>query len=419
MVITRPHRSAIRLGSIKPTNAVPNLVPRRQLSGPSKQPSISGGILETFRRWHTAFRRRLCPSTQKDNSTESPQDQESFHPRVHQLSDLARVAKPLELPSDVHIKFLDTHHAVETAIAPILAPLAAEEGGVSQILVSMDTERNIMRTIGVSVIQLAFHSIPRKIFVIPVHKFEMLPVSLMEMLTSSRVIKIGNQVNNDLSTLQRQFKELQQTKTFATVDLQAFCLQHGVIRPGDSAALQALLVKALGRYMDKKPHDYHNWEGRTIPKLMLNGAALDAYAIRLIYEKAAAQPLVPLVEFNTQPGTAVSLLGRIGWFNEIVARGVITSPQPNKYDSIEVNTPDRNRLLVDITELVHPDQGAQFYPLPGVHDRHSARRMKPISYTLGQLRSRTGDAPLKVVWPISSLEMSKDTGTLAAAGEIS
>ncbi|KAF9528872.1 hypothetical protein CPB83DRAFT_853889 [Crepidotus variabilis] len=379
----------------------------RRISGPPEAKPAQGGIFENFRRWRIALFSRFEARNPSNNLKKKPPEQDTFHFIIHRLSDLARIAQALELPSNVHVEFLDTPQAVESAISPILVPQDAEIEDSSNILVSMDTERNIMRAIGVSVIQLAFHSTPERIFVVPVHKFDSLPASLLETFTSKRVIKIGNQVNSDLSTLQRQFKELQQTKSFATVDLQAFCLERGVIRPGDSAALQALLVKALGRYMNKKPHDYHNWEGRTLSKIMLNGGALDAYAIRLIYEKAATQPIVPLVHYDTQPGTAVNLLGRIGWFNELVARGRISPLQPEKHDSVEVKTPDRSRLLVDITELVYPDQGAMFYPLPGEHHTHPERRRKPAVYTLGQLHSRAGNTPLKVVWPISSLELSK------------
>lgn len=72
----------------------------------------------------------------------------------------------LELPAEYQIMWLGTASLIESTISSLIAPL--DEHPDDHLCISLDTEWNMSRREGVSIIQLAFHLEPNVIYIIPV-----------------------------------------------------------------------------------------------------------------------------------------------------------------------------------------------------------------------------------------------------------
>jgi hypothetical protein len=79
---------------------------------------------------------------------------------------IAHGLETLELPSTLKVEVLGTANLVEAAFSSLMAPLDNDPNHC--ICVSMDAEWNISRTVGVSIIQIAPHSDPDIVYIIPV-----------------------------------------------------------------------------------------------------------------------------------------------------------------------------------------------------------------------------------------------------------
>jgi hypothetical protein len=72
----------------------------------------------------------------------------------------------LDLPSSTCLMVLDTPSLVEGVLSSLLSPLDLDEN--MYMCVSLDAEWNVSRRVGVSIIQIAPHSRPDVIYIIPV-----------------------------------------------------------------------------------------------------------------------------------------------------------------------------------------------------------------------------------------------------------
>src|SRR5215475_11080635 len=79
---------------------------------------------------------------------------------------IAHGLKPLELSLALKTEVLESANLVEAVFSSLMAPL--DNDPESCICISMDAEWNISRTIGVSIIQVAPHSDPNSVYIIPV-----------------------------------------------------------------------------------------------------------------------------------------------------------------------------------------------------------------------------------------------------------
>lgn len=77
--------------------------------------------------------------------------------------------KELRLPEDVNVHVLDSMELIQGALAPLFQSLDVSTSAAPPVplVVSLDTEWNISRTVGVSVIQIAPHD-STDIYIIPV-----------------------------------------------------------------------------------------------------------------------------------------------------------------------------------------------------------------------------------------------------------
>lgn len=74
--------------------------------------------------------------------------------------------KPLELPPDTKVIVLDTYERIALAISAILEPTLEDKARV--VVVHLDAEWNITRTVGVSCIQILAEHIPNTIYILRV-----------------------------------------------------------------------------------------------------------------------------------------------------------------------------------------------------------------------------------------------------------
>jgi hypothetical protein len=72
----------------------------------------------------------------------------------------------LELGPDIAVTILGTVPVVESILAPLMETI--DQNASESLCVSLDAEWNITRTVGVSIIQLAPHSVPNEVYIIPV-----------------------------------------------------------------------------------------------------------------------------------------------------------------------------------------------------------------------------------------------------------
>ena len=82
---------------------------------------------------------------------------------------------PLSLSTSHSITVLETAALIDATIASLLDPTISSNDGPTissndgpPLCVSLDAEWNISRTVGVSTLQLLFHSHPNEIYIIPV-----------------------------------------------------------------------------------------------------------------------------------------------------------------------------------------------------------------------------------------------------------
>jgi len=328
----------------------------------------------------------------------------------------------LTLPSSMDAMWLSTPELAELALLSVLAPI--ENNPNAHICVSFDAEWNISRNVGVSIIQIAPHNIPDTIFIIPVrlvifntskvclifnlkvHAFGgKLPPSLLRLLVSPQVFKIGSNIKGDLTRMRKQFHQLSEQFTFNVIDLRQYCIDRGFITRKDTGSLDALCAKVLRVYLGKPDHvrKHDGWETKTLSSDLLNYACLDVFASRLIFEKASQVSPLTRPSFDSPSGTRIALLLQEG--GDIIAYGKIADSQPASFDTVRVKTPYRNRLLLDIDEVLNPAAAAILHLSSKPPTKiPPTGKTKSGALTLGELQQLSPTMPFQMVAPVSLLD---------------
>ncbi|KZP09283.1 hypothetical protein FIBSPDRAFT_938563 [Athelia psychrophila] len=287
--------------------------------------------------------------------------------------------QPLTLPPDVKTVVLPSSELVEGVAASMFATLDADPN--ASICMYTDFEWNVSRR---------------------VHKLHSLPASLLLILASNRVFKIGSAIKGDLTRLKKQFSQLSTQSSFTVIDLKEYAIERGVIRQKSAGSLDALLDKCLGLYLPKddalRKHD--GWETRLLPAELLDYAAKDVYASRLLFEKLTELSPIERVTSDTPGGTPVKILVQAG--GEVAAYGHILHSQPSSLGTVRVAVPSKNRLVVEINSVIIPAASALLHLLPSP----SGSKTQSGAYTLGQLQAASGSTHFTIVVPISLLEFS-------------
>ncbi|KAJ7760286.1 hypothetical protein DFH07DRAFT_771914 [Mycena maculata] len=197
--------------------------------------------------------------------------------------------KSLELPDTVSIQFLGISTLVESALYSVMTVL--DDNPEAHLCISLDAEWNVSHRVGVSV-----------------HKFDRLPSSLLRLLVSNRVFKIGSSIKADFTRLKKQFSQLNNQTSFNAIDLKEYSLERGVIGRKESGSLDALTAKVLKVYLPKDDALRKTEEWETIPlcSSLLHYAALDAS--RLIFEEETEHAPPDWVHHDSSAGSPVALL---------------------------------------------------------------------------------------------------------------
>jgi hypothetical protein len=232
-----------------------------------------------------------------------------------------------------------------------------------------------------------------------------LPPSLLRLLVSPQVFKIGSNIKGDLTRLRKQFIQLSEQTTFNVIDLKQYCADRGLVARKDTGTLDALCAKTLRAYLAKPDHmrKHDCWETKTLSSDLLNYACLDVFASRLIFETASQVPPLNRPSFDSPPGTCIALLMQEG--GDTIAYGKIAGSQPGSLGAIRVKTPHRNRLVLDIDEVLNPAAAAILHLSPKpTTNKPPTGKTKSGALTLGELQKASPTMPFQIVAPISSLD---------------
>ncbi|KAJ6558917.1 hypothetical protein B0H10DRAFT_1967203 [Mycena sp. CBHHK59/15] len=289
--------------------------------------------------------------------------------------------KSLSLPAELTVTLLDSAQLVQDAFTALIGPLDSDKS--AHICASFDAEWNMSRQVGISILQIALHSRPNTIYIIPFHRFHKLPASLLRFLISKQVFLIGSAVQADLTRLKKQFNQLED-QTFNVIDLKQFAIQCGLIERRGSGSLDSLAEKLLGVYLSKDPSLRMNeeWEKAHIPPELINYAALDVFVSQLLFEKIA----------ETAPLDCISAI------------------QTPSFAGIRVKTQRNTRVLIDIDKVLIPSAAAILH----VPSSSGARtKTKAGALTLSQLCSQSGSPTFQLVSPITLLQFDRCSQSVA------
>ncbi|KAJ7667374.1 hypothetical protein B0H17DRAFT_1142779 [Mycena rosella] len=291
-----------------------------------------------------------------------------------------RGLEPFEIPESVRIQEVLSAELADNIFSSFTELLDSD--AATHICISLEAEWNVSRTTGVSILQIAPHA-EDTIFIVPVHRFKSLPTSLLRLLISDRVFKIGSHIKADLTRLQKQFSQLKNETSFNVIDLKEYSIQRGVIGRKDAGGLDTLVEKVLGKYLSKDPEirRCEEWEAKKLHPDLQKYAALDVFASRMVFEQVTHIAPLDRVQHNTAAGTRVALLIQEG--GEIAAYGKISAVQTSSFGGM----------------------AAVLHLLPQAADS-SSRRTKAGSYTLGQLNELAGhfEPTFSVVSPVHLLK---------------
>ncbi|KAF5384343.1 hypothetical protein D9615_003177 [Tricholomella constricta] len=222
--------------------------------------------------------------------------------------------KPITLPNTVKVLVLDTLELTESTLASIMAPL------------DLDPDTHLC---------IAPHSEPDSIFIIPVHKFPRLPTSLLRLLISAQVFKVGSAIKGDITHLKKQFCELDGQNSFNLIDLKEYCIQRGLIVRGASASLDVLVEKTLNMYLPKDGtvRKSEEWEVKHLLPEHICYAAMDVFATRAVFERAMELAPRQQVTHESPRGTRIALSLQEG--GDIIAYGMISAVQPTSLGHLQ------------------------------------------------------------------------------------
>ncbi|KAJ6536482.1 hypothetical protein DFH09DRAFT_1091442 [Mycena vulgaris] len=278
--------------------------------------------------------------------------------------------KSLCLPPSVEVTFLGAVDLAESALSSLFAPLDLDPA--ENLCVSLDAEWNISRQVGTSVPEATNRSSP-----------------------PPRLSTGFSAIKGDLTRLKKQFSQLSD-RAFNLIDLKQFAICRGVIKKNGSGALDVLAEKVLGAYLPKDAmlRKTEEWEMDLSKRPeLLNYAALDVFASRLIFEKINQIAPLDLVQRSTPAGTRIAVLVHKG--GEIAAYGCIASSQPATFAGVRNS---KTRLLVDIDLVVLPSAAAILHL-----DSSSAAHTKSDASTLSQLQLKSDGHVFQIVSPLALL----------------
>ena len=156
-------------------------------------------------------------------------------------------------------------------------------------------------------------------FIIPIHQYNYIPPSLIDLLKSPQVLKTGRNVTGDLNKLKRDYGLSYCPGT--ALELGSFCRKRGYIDNG-TASLSEIAESVLGSKLKKQNRD-SNWEAQDLSSPQLYYAALDAWVSLAIYTKLANVRTIGKLVQNPAPKEAFISVYPSDQWSYPVAFGVV------------------------------------------------------------------------------------------------
>ncbi|KAJ7936334.1 hypothetical protein B0H13DRAFT_1853400 [Mycena leptocephala] len=158
-----------------------------------------------------------------------------------------------------------------------------------------------------------------------------------------------------------------------------------------------LVEKVLDKYLPKDPsiRRCEERETRDLHPDLQRYAALDAFALRMVFEQVTKTSPLDRVQHDSTPGTRVALLVQVG--GDVAAYGKISAVQSTSFQGIRVAVPSKTRVIVDIDHVRLPSAAAILHLLPST-TTSTARRTKSGSYILLPSCRRGSRNPLRAVF---------------------
>ncbi|KAI7848068.1 hypothetical protein BDC45DRAFT_575247 [Circinella umbellata] len=226
------------------------------------------------------------------------------------------------------------------------------------IVIGLDAEWNFDKTTKikrkVSVLQLAYENLVYVFYLN--NKSSTLPVSLVALLKSDRILKTGKMVDGDLGKITRDFISSftrngeEQEYCQRGLELGSFCRDHGAISDG-RMKLSRMCEVILGHKLPKEDAlRLSNWNTITLSTLQITSAALNALVPLQIYNAVHSRPVInQSVTKATPHGTYVSF--HPGFSRRLAAYDVISEEQSQSYNSIVI---DGNKISINIINDTNP-----------------------------------------------------------------
>lgn len=245
-----------------------------------------------------AFLKEVIPSLCKDVVEVAPKNrallkgQEQFH-----------LLPKVTLPSDTTIIVISEVNEIDTACQVIIDDSERSDN----VYLGFDYEW--VGSSFISLIQISYKNI---VYLFRVHSFTSLtfPKNLSEVIRSEKILKIGRNIQNDFTRLNRAF-ELDIPSTNGKLDVGAFCYDRGVISRSRSR-LDQICAYVLKLYLSKTPSlRCGNWEAPILSEEQKYYAAIDAWIGLEIFERTKMLPLVnQSVNDSTSLGTFVAIYSK-------------------------------------------------------------------------------------------------------------
>ncbi|KIK31684.1 hypothetical protein CY34DRAFT_33571, partial [Suillus luteus UH-Slu-Lm8-n1] len=268
----------------------------------------------------------------------------------------------LALPDGWHVCRLGSTFQINSRMNCLMDELRGvdDEG---ELFVAMDLEWPVDRETGiygkVSLISFAYE---KAVYLIPPKKQVAqytqddgclkLPSSLLVVLRSKRIRKIGVQVKGDLTRLYNDcgFSNSDELPFAGALELGPMAKDRNITDRA-RVSLSDLTGLVLQQHLpkDESVRVSTRWDDPELSSEQETYAALDVYAAWAIYKKFSTIPSIGPVTPSTPAGTQVQLMSRVGGLP--VAYGYITRHQPKQFDGVNVT---KTRVVVTIISITVP-----------------------------------------------------------------
>jgi hypothetical protein len=276
--------------------------------------------------------------------------------QLEEFSDLPK----WKIPSDVTVHTCSTEQQIQSACNSIIESVSTDES-IVHLGFDMEWEFSIERSGGepkkTALVQIAF---PTLVYLLQIYDLKELPTSLHTLLKSYQFVKIGRNINADLTKLSRDFPEFHydsKIKHRDIIELGAFAKSKNVVSRAN-ASLAAITAATFGHSLSKEERE-SNWSG-PLSEDQIHYAALDAWTPLKVWSTLKDEPTVGIPLKSASP---VGQLVSIQVQSQEVARGILIS-QPRQFTvaqdasgkSIMLNiSTTKTRAVIQINEVLAPN----------------------------------------------------------------